>query len=245
MFHSKIILRSAVVEAECVVWLVSMATAVEEVHLPPPPSPLLPPLLSLPPPPSPSLSVQYHVKFPPLSLPPFLSSPPLLLLLSTLSDFLLFPLLSFSSSSFSSSLSIPFFPPPPSSSFPPPPVPCQTFSSFSLPLSTSLADLYRHGLQCFWVGNTQVCAGALTHTYTQAHTHRDTHTQPVCVLLAEQQSSGTMSLKKRLSFKRTWNFNTVSKVLSDASSLPSLCFLFLCFSVCLSLSLINHGHQLL
>lgn len=41
-----------------------------------------------------------------------------------------------------------------------------------------------------------------------------THTQSVCVLLAEQ-TWGTMSLKKRLSFKRTWNFNTVSKLTSE------------------------------
>lgn len=54
-----------------------------------------------------------------------------------------------------------------------------------------------------------------------------------------------MSLKKRLSFKRTWNFNSVSKVLG-ASSLSSFCCLF--FSLSFSLStppLINHGHQLL
>lgn len=67
-----------------------------------------------------------------------------------------------------------------------------------------------------------------------------THTQSVCVLLAEQ-TWGTMSLKKRLSFKRTWNFNAVSKLpserpVAEAFSFSQLGFFFI---------LINLGTQLL
>lgn len=55
----------------------------------------------------------------------------------------------------------------------------------------------------FWVGNVQVCVS--THTFT--------------LRAAAVAVQATMSLKKRLSFKRTWNFGSVSKLwLSNQAS---------------------------
>lgn len=92
----------------------------------------------------------------------------------------------------------PSHPPPP----PPPllsfcPVPCQLSASLSPSFSFPLSDLYRHGLQSFGWGMFR---------YAFAHTHI------ICLCAAGIADQGTMSLKKRLSFKRTWNFNTVSKL---------------------------------
>lgn len=82
--------------------------------------------------------------------------------------------------------------------FLPPPLPLPP----SLPLSLRLPDppactdtFQECGFFSFRVGNIQVCVR--------------THRLPVCCCCCWRLSR-TMSLKKRLSFKRTWNFNTVS-----------------------------------
>lgn len=72
------------------------------------------------------------------------------------------------------------------------PAPCQISFSFTL-----LLQLVQTRFAEFWVGNVQVCIC--------------THTQRICLSAAGEAGQGTMSLKKRLSFKRTWIFSPVSK----------------------------------
>ena len=76
-------------------------------------------------------------------------------------------------------------------------LPLSLSPSLSLPRSPTCTDMV-----CRVLGGE--CSGMRSHTHT--------HTYIICLCAAGGADEGTMSLKKRLSFKRTWNFNTVSKL---------------------------------